>query len=141
MVYDGDHWNGHTRQSNVPSLVYPVSVTNKGIHWCKKLGPAKDGDIVRDEAGNEGYTNWEIDRVARDVELMQYVGLKDKNGREIYESDIIRVPDYARNFTTSVEYSEFYVGFKPFAEISRTMYDSIEVIGNIYENPALLQSS
>lgn len=85
-----------------------------------------------------------------DVKLMQFTGLKDENGREIYEGDIIRffdcdgdgytVPvvwdndyacfsvDWGSNMLTSFDYlEEFYTDLK-----------DIEVAGNIYENPELL---
>lgn len=83
--------------------------------------------------------------------VMQSTGLKDKNGREIYEGNIIRffdcdgdgytVPvvwdndyacfsvDWGSNTLTSFDYlEEFYTDLK-----------DIEVIGNKYENPELLK--
>ena len=65
-------------------------------------------------------------------ELMQFTGLKDKNGKEIYEGDI--VTSYNKNRCV-VEWLDGAGGFlfeQCDAEIN-------EVIGNIYENPELLK--
>ena len=142
MVHDGDYWNGENRQNNVPSLAYSVSVTNKGIHWCKKLGKLQPGDIVRDDEGNKGYTNWEIDRVSSDVEIMEYTGEQDTNGINIFENDMVSATwqsSLPRRETTVVTPVMFEDGGFKLAGSALYLYDTLEVIGNIYENPELLE--
>jgi uncharacterized phage protein (TIGR01671 family) len=79
-------------------------------------------------------------------ELMQYTGLKDKNGKEIYEGDIIKglhPQDLEkREFIGRVFYWDeegaFYHEFHKDRPPKR-MWEYVEVIGNIYENPGLLE--
>ena len=69
----------------------------------------------------------------------QYTGLKDKNGKEIYEGDI--VSHRYNPVGEIVEYDEHYSGFEPFrGDINCPDSETeAEVIGNIYENPELCE--
>ena len=78
-----------------------------------------------------------------EVELMQYTGLKDKNGKEIYEGDIYHVGDknirylvvwFDSGFEGKQLRSTSYAGLKSWAK-------DIEILGNIYENPELLEEN
>ncbi|MHC1568707.1 MAG: YopX family protein [Candidatus Syntropharchaeia archaeon] len=76
----------------------------------------------------------------------QYTGLKDKNGREVYEEDIVRFKDWwDEEMVGEVRYSEKDMAFtivNDFWDGFPMMYaDDIEVIGNIYENPELLEEA
>lgn len=77
-----------------------------------------------------------------EYELMQYTGLKDKNGVEIYEGDIVRSKNGTLGLTNEhvVEWNDFYKRFDPMgADESCFNRDNCEVIGNIYESPELLK--
>jgi uncharacterized phage protein (TIGR01671 family) len=75
-----------------------------------------------------------------ELEFLQYTGLKDKNGKEIFEGDIIN--DCSRGWT--VKTSDNGAWLLDYANGSGEKYlypinKHIEVIGNIYENPELLK--
>jgi len=100
-----------------------------------------------------GDTRTEID--PDNCEIMQYTDLKDKNGKEIYEGDILADTDCPDEYYTlgKVAYcdtpdciyaGQFYIqGIEGYASdwdgIEPENWHGFEVIGNIYENPELLE--
>lgn len=73
-----------------------------------------------------------------DFEIMQYIGLKDKNGKEIYEGDILSFGIYENEDRRLVvkfeklEIDDFVIyGYDG-------QFEYGEIIGNIYENPELI---
>lgn len=87
-----------------------------------------------------------------EIILMQSTGLHDKNGKEIFEGDIISDGHMSRDirhhqtlgfYTIDGNGVEGFFGdtasLEDFEEVSKYMSENIEIIGNIYENPELLE--
>ncbi len=92
--------------------------------------------------------------------VMQYTGRKDKNAKEIYEGDIIKysiknfmggeyatdyskkpIPKYSKGIAEIIwKYNGFYMQNLKIPNVSPAIFNNneIEVIGNIYENPELI---
>ena len=88
------------------------------VHYSQK-----DGDI-----GKGNYP--------ADVILMQYTGLKDKNGKEIYEGDILR---YSNGEILGVAFDNKTAQFTTKTRWLWPIIDVCEIVGNIYDNPELLE--
>lgn len=72
--------------------------------------------------------------------IMQYTGLKDKNGKEIYEGDIILFSNNRRHIKFDRGSFTMYYGDCRMSPLSDYVVENrVEVIGNIYENPELLE--
>jgi uncharacterized phage protein (TIGR01671 family) len=113
-----------------PSL---LAVGFHGLPICIDNDSFKDNEII----------GWNRDH---NLFLMQYTGLKDKNGKEIYEGDIVKGINYGFNnpsrFIGTVEYR--YNGYKvvgtpKYKGMNDELNTIYEVIGNIYENPNLVE--
>lgn len=85
-----------------------------------------------------------------EFEIMQFTGLKDKNGNEIYEGDIVRMFTHFNHlvdfnegafgywYNSVVEYFISFQSNKNF-EWKNNQSDELEIIGNIYQHPELLK--
>ena len=69
--------------------------------------------------------------------IQQYTGLKDKNGKEIFEGDIVRDSPDGEIDEVIWEYASWRI--KPCDDWLCDYAKSVEIIGNIYENPSLLE--
>ena len=121
---------------------------NRMVFGCCNLVLSLDGYLQFEYGGHIKDIN-----VNDNYELMQFTGLKDKNGKEIYEGDIIRYMD-GKNMEVFYSTKGCYVGWhlrrKPnhgrMGMVIYGLYDHSkypnaheEVIGNVHENPELLE--
>ena len=118
--------------------------TEEGEVMYYDVYPFKDGTLLL------SYDEIAFDEVpASDFILMQSTGLLDKNGKEIYEGDIVKYEAGCNTVTEEVVYDKNFAGFGvkdadaviifTFGELAEDVdLHSLEVIGNIYENPEFL---
>ena len=97
-----------------------------------------DRSGIRYSMSQESEYLWETDRYANAYEWMQYTGLLDNHGVEIYEGDI--VSGYIFGICEVRYYKNAFVLWSVDEDFSRSYAcESIEVIGNICENPELIK--
>lgn len=119
-----------------------ISVTNIG--FTQEGEPYCVSYVEKDEKGHDVYID-----VAPDMfELMQFTGLLDKNGKEIYEGDILKMDSW-NPAIVQVAFIEGafclsnkdgnYIGDIHY--IQHAVIPQARVIGNIYENPELIEAS
>lgn len=135
-------------------------VWDKGL---KKMYYQEGEWFISDEYNNEkhcyeGYLTFPIpvyenpEGYQKDMEVSQFTGLLDKNGKEIYEGDIVK---HTRGYPSEGQYEsskthvvvwdsieDFDMGLSEHVPDAEGLpYDTslIRVIGNIYENPDLLK--
>ena len=119
--------------------------------WDKENGCwASIDSIVLCDDGSIAYLLPEEDDMPpyleEDVEIMQYTGLKDNNGREVYEGDVLDIGlqnQDGKPVVAPVSYEKYIAGYvldNGGNGIWQRLDEDCEVIGNIYENPELLEA-
>ncbi|MCK9369525.1 YopX family protein [Candidatus Dojkabacteria bacterium] len=103
---------------------------DRGADWNR--GAIKLCEDTEDFSKN----NW---KAPGDIEIMQYTGLKDKNGKEIYEGDILKcgnVEKFEVKWIVTEHKCFVQYGYPDTHNFHCSHW--CEVIGNIYENPELI---
>jgi uncharacterized phage protein (TIGR01671 family) len=116
--------------------------------WLKDKMYYQDQNTASRMWGMEGFAQTVGNEKGYTPDIMQFTGLPDKNGKEIYEGDILQYywKDEGRIRTTTVSWDNDYLQWvednHSLVELfnDENIFD-IEIIGNIYSNPELLNKT
>lgn len=125
------------------------------LHWSEDLPLSTELVLMRVVIRSANASEWIYEHYKPyEVELMQYAGLQDASGKDIYEGDILQFEKQGYLYNDariSIAVVEFeYGGFSPFciplgsndcAESCGSICDpkQCKIIGNIYETPDLIK--
>jgi len=134
MFYDGDYYYLPHHKDELKKVVDKCFITNYGIfYWVH--------ETQLPYATEQHFDSLKYQQ--RDIEVMQFTGLQDKNGKEICKGDICKNGDWETDVNTynyrieKVTWNKdngMWMGWN-FNEDGMIC----EIIGNIYENPELLE--
>jgi uncharacterized phage protein (TIGR01671 family) len=115
---------------------------NKMLHYDNDIVPCLTLNGVLQDCSKEVSSN-----VSYKYEIMQFTGLLDKNGKEIYESDIIQTDVNLKKWIVYEEDYAWYVKnigsnekypLGVYKKLISVASSKLEVIGNIYQNKNLI---
>ena len=90
-----------------------------------------------DNLFNENYKTAEF----KNIELLQFTGLKDNGGQELYEADVIKFNDGIDDIYGLISYDDedatYRVSYENITEHLSDLEEDFEIVGNIFENPDL----
>lgn len=110
-----------------------------GLAYCEKTGAYFITNMGKDHISYIGF-HQKVDSNT----ICQCIGIKDKNGRVIWENDIVEYRDCTteryvvvyENDKACFEYQQYGCSIMNFDEMSRV---EVEVVGNMFDNPELLE--
>lgn len=108
------------------------------IHMSGKISDMIDAKIDKDSGLAISDAHWG----ENDLEIMQFTGILDKNDVKIYEGDIVKVHSYSVTGLGKVWFNKGSFVFNKFEYPTSQVlhsFSEIEIVGNVFENPELLE--
>lgn len=110
--------------------------SSRMLYWDMRDLYASDAGELRGEIHDV-----DLSKIISYQGIMQYTGLKDKNGKEIFEGDVVSGEFGNNNFTGTIQYSEKLLRFEIKIGYETTMltgFNNPEIIGDIHTTPELI---